>query len=130
MNQGEMKDFNLQCFIDAANELVRSDETIRALNLLDNLPAYYRDFKPKEVLKLKNEILHRIATPAVYSESNCDRNIDDVDRNGTSKTLRAQLLRIELEWLNKENLKPHVVDLGPGEYWLPFELKRSAHLCE
>lgn len=125
LKQGEIKDFNVKAFLDVANELVRADEVERALLVLDNLPAFYRDHPLREVLELKNEILSRVATPAVYMENPSDIHIDFEDRNGTSKSLRAQLLQIEIAWLNEQNLTPHLIDYGPGEYWLPILLKNK-----
>lgn len=122
----EMKDFNLQCFLDAANELVRADETERALRLLNNLPGYYRDNQPKEVVTLKNKILSRIATPADYV--NIERKMQPYpagDPMGMAGTLRAQILSMEIKRLNDRELAPLIVDYGPGEYWLPTILLES-----
>lgn len=116
----EMKNFNLQCFLDAANELVRADETERALRLLNGLPGYYRDHQPKEILELKNKILSRIATPSDYV--NIERGMRPYppgDPMGMAGTLRAQILALEIKRLNSHAITPHVVDYGPGEYWLP-----------
>lgn len=125
MNQGELLNFKLQAFLDVANELVRADEVILALKLLDNLPGFYRDNRPVEIVELKNKILSRIATPSVYANSPVDANIDTDDRNKTSKTLRGQLIFNEVKWWNSRAIVPHIVDYGPGEYWLPFVLKKE-----
>lgn len=125
LNQGELKDFKLQAFLDVVNELVRADEIERALWVLNNLPAYYRDFPPQQILELRNKILAKIATPTIYSTSKFDANIAFDDRHSHSKTMRAQFILMETEFLNKNNIVPHIVDYGPGEYWLPFLLKRN-----
>lgn len=125
VNQGELRDFKLQSFLDVINEFVRADEIIRALWLCDNMPGFYRDFVPLEIINLKNKILAKVATPTTYSTSQFDKNIAFEDRNQTSKTLRAQLILRETAIFNEGGIIPHIVDCGPGEYWLPFLLKRE-----
>ncbi len=120
-----MKDFNTQCFLEAAKELVRADETIRALQLLDNLPAYYRDNVPTEVFVLKNEILKKICTPDEYAVNEFDEWMDLKDLHGMRNTLRARIILKEVQNFNQAGLTPHVVDYGPGEFWLPLLLKQE-----
>lgn len=125
MNEGEMENFSAQPFLDCANELVRSDEIERALWLLDNLPAYYRDFPPKEVLDLKREILKRVATPQSYAANIADLLIDPETSNGMADSPRGRMLLEEVNALNLAGQAPHIVDYGPGEYWLPMMLKKE-----
>ncbi len=111
--------FNLQPFLDAANELTRLDEIERALNLLDNLPAEYRDNEPPEVTALRSEITQRIATPSYYAEAEAKFEIGDV---AMANTLRYQMLIADVKDLNSRGLTPHIVDYGPGPLWLPARL--------
>ena len=122
----EIKNFNVQCFIDAAKELLRADETIRALNLLDNLPAFYRDNIPVDVLELKLQIQSRIATSSFYANDNgCETAICDEIAIKNAGTLRGRLITKEVQALNGDGIEPHVVDAGPGEYWLPMVLQNA-----
>lgn len=111
-------------FIDAANILVASDEPLRALKLLDNLPGYYRDFVPKEITKLKIEILKNIATNTLYS-SGYDPILTTVslENNASCTTLRWEKIRDDVKAFNEKEITPHIIDMGPGEYWLPQLLK-------
>ncbi len=116
----EMKEFNLKCFIDAANELVRADEVARALWLLDNLPAWYRDNAPDEVVQLKNEIMKRMATPSFYAtDAGCELTVNPDSHLYMRNTLRGDLIVKDMKFLNKHNFFPKLFDLGPGEYWTP-----------
>lgn len=109
--------FNLQCFIDAAEELLRADETLRALQLLDNLPAYYRQFIPKEVQDLRREIMARIATASFYATSSgYELSAPDDTYLKVHDTLRGHLLLREIKEMNQKDLMPHLLDLAPGEY--------------
>lgn len=120
-----MVNFKVDAFVTCINELVRADETERALWLCDNLPAYYRDNKPVEVTKLKEEIIKRICTPVKYgNDSIHDTLINHPQLYNTEKTLRAVLMCRDVKLLNDQGLTPHIVDMGPGEYWLPILFKR------
>ena len=119
---GPAENFRLQAFIDVANEYIRLDETERALHFLDNLPAYYRDHKPMEIVELKNELLKRIATPRLYSTGEFDCQFDLMNERKMHKSLRGNLILKEVSFLNEQSYFPHVVDYGPGEFWLPIIL--------
>lgn len=125
----EMVNFNLQCFLDCANELLRADETERALHLLDNLPAYYRDHKPREVIELKREAMARLATASFYATSRGYELTAPPDSYlRGAESLRGIMIAQEIKTLNENDLMPHVLDLGPGEYWLPQMLNHKGLL--
>ncbi len=115
---GPMKDFKLQAFLDVANELVRSDEVANALWLLESgIPGFYRDFPPKEITDLKNEIMANIATSSFYAtdsgaELQSDPNIHKIMKH----SFRGDMLLKEMKFLNKNGFVPTLADLAPGEY--------------
>lgn len=112
---GEMDNFNLKAFVDVVNEYMRCDETERALWVLNNMPGYYRENTPKEIYDLKTEILSRIQTPTRYAQDL--ENPIAKDNPGIFKeTLRGDIILSEVKLFNKLGMKPHVVDLGPGDY--------------
>lgn len=121
----EIKDFKLQAFLDVAEELLRSDETLRALDFLDNfLPGYYRDNIPPEIHALKREIMGKIATSSFYAtHKGFELTVDDDSCEGIIRTLRGILIMTDIQLMNKEGLIPHVYDHGPGEASLPYALK-------
>ncbi len=125
MDEFEMNDFNVKTFITCAEELLRADETERALWVLDNLPAYYRDNTPTEILELRNEVIKRIATPTLYANGDIEDMVDFANGHGMTDSLRGSIIKKEVEWFNKQGLQPHVIDYGPGEYWLPIILKKA-----
>ncbi len=117
---GPMVNENIQCFIDCANELLRADETMRALWLLDNMPAWRRDNPHPEITKLKNEVMKNIATASFYatdagSELKTDPNVHRIMKH----TLRGDMILKETKFLNTKLHKPTVFDLGPGEAFCP-----------
>lgn len=115
-----MVDENIQCFIDAANELVRADEVARALWLLDNLPAWRRDHPHPEIVALKDEIMARMATPSFYAtDVGCEIEFPEDSFKHLRATLRGDLLTRETKWLNANGFTPKIHDLGPGEFSAP-----------
>lgn len=117
MTTGIAPTFNAQDFIKVAQQLVDADEVERALWLLNNVPAYFRQHLHPEILDFKRSILSRMITPAGYQNDQHDCAImDEMQARSVVKgTLRGVLLEHELT--GKE--KYHVVDVGPGEYWVP-----------
>lgn len=121
----ELKNFKIQSFIDVLNEYIRADEIERAMWVMDNLPAFYRDHIPSEIVIIKNEMLKRMATPRVYSGGDVDCQNDASHILNMHKTLRGGLISKDIKNFNDQNITPHVVDFCPGEYWLPIVLKHQ-----
>lgn len=116
---------DLPAFLKSAEVLVAADEPMRALSLLDNLPAYYRDNQPKEVVALKNDIYSLLATPAFYAQNPYDELVRTENAVATiNSTLRGQIIVKDVKEYNERGITPHLIDLGPGEYWLPIGLKQ------
>lgn len=119
----ELVNFKISAFIDAANELARADEVERALKILDNLPAYYRDNEPRSITVLRNEIMARIATAGDYKNNDTTDKIEDV--SPMRETLRYQLLKGDVSYFNGKKQTPHIIDYAPGEFWVPILLKED-----
>lgn len=117
MNIGDCPTFNAQDFIKVAQQLVDADEVERALAVLDNVPAYYRQHHHPDIVAFKNSILSRMITPAGYLNDAHDCGIygEEEARGVVKGTLRGILLEHELTGTGRY----HVVDVGPGEYWIP-----------
>lgn len=124
MNAGEIKNFSVKPFIEAANILLVSDEFERAMNLLDNLPAYYRDHVPQEIKDFKKHAFSQWMGIKDYVVNPHDM-IFDTQRSVhvLNNTLRGQMCRDEVKKYNENNITPHIVDMGPGEFWLAMGLK-------
>jgi hypothetical protein len=119
--------FNLQAFLDVAGELLRSDETLLALEFLDRFwPGFYRDNVPPEVIQLKHDIMARIATSSFYAtHQGFELTVSDEDCSHMGHTLRAILISADIKILNANGYTPHVYDHGPGEGSLPLVLKKE-----
>ncbi len=118
---GPIKEFNVKCFVDAALELLRSDETLNALWILEkSIPAYYRENVPQEIHDLKQEIYSRMATGSFYAtDIGCELLTDPNIHLSMRHTIRGDAIVKDTRHLNINGYKPNVVDIGPGEFFLP-----------
>lgn len=118
-----MQKIDIKPFLDVAETLVVQDETERALLVLENLPAYFRDFPPPEVVELKRAIMRKIFTNTDYATT----SEDDLKDNAfaVDYVARAMVLRDELANANSNGITPHIVDFGAGDYFIPIGLKNK-----
>lgn len=121
MNIGEVKDFDTKPFLEAAEWLCRADEPERALRLLENLPAYYRDHMPNEVSEMRRDILGSLLTPHAYASVDFD---SEVGRDVLDSLLRGRMVKKTLDEIKGP---VHIVEMGPGEYWLPIGLSQRGY---
>ena len=121
------KFYEINHFIQAAITLVQYDEVERALHLLDNLPAFYRDNEPQSVIDLRSKIKAKIMLPQDYAslatddQQLCER--DDI----IHLLSRGQIVLNEVKQLNDQGITPHIVEVGPGNYWLPLNLAKAGY---
>jgi len=112
--------FPLESYLTIAHYLIKQDETERALQVLELLPAQLRDQKPKPIDNLKQLILNNILTGDDYAE-------DPSEEFKNTKTIdllaRGKIIKDYVREMNEKSITPHIVDFGPGDYWLPFGLK-------
>lgn len=123
--QYELGFWDSKPFIEAANILVAADEPIRAIKLLENLPACYRDFVPQDIWKHKQKIMAKLATANFYvTNPDITANPEEYAAR-CENVLRWRLIRNDVKNYNDQGIIPHIIDVGPGEYWLPILLKHN-----
>lgn len=118
MNIGRIETFQIEPYLTLAKMLCDADEPERALIVLEQLPAHYRDHLPVEIVKLRGKISGAMITAHAYMSCDLDAKVDV--EQGTSLLnglLRGKLLKAEVEGLQGIEFSPHIVDVGPGEYW-------------
>lgn len=121
---GEVECWDVTPFLKAAEILIHSDEPERALHLLNNIPARYRDAPPPDVRRLKEEILGAMVTAHAYMTNDMDATVSVENSLHTFEALhRAKRIKEVVMKLNADGHIPHIVDMGPGEYWLPIGLE-------
>lgn len=122
MEQKELE-LKYEPWLLAAQELIRFDEVERALTLLNQLPAIYRDNPIAEIETLKTKIKRALVTPHAYMSAALDQDVDPEHAQRNIRwLLRGRILEEEIKQLNAQGKTPHLVDVGPGEYWAPLGL--------
>ncbi len=126
--------FDISQCLSLAEQYVLSDEVERALWLLDNLPGYYRDHVPPEVLRLKTYIQTLLTTPLEYvtdvnhineTKALIKATKDEINKSIMDYIGRAQVVRSLVERLNQDLKTPHIVEMAPGSFWLPIGLAKN-----
>lgn len=122
---GSVESFDENIAVKFIESLVDGDEVERALLVLDNLPAFYRDNLPFKLFKLKQDILTSICTPHAYFSSGLDDKVrTEAAQANINSLLRGILIQREVARYNRLGLTPHLVDMGPGEYFVPIGLSQ------
>lgn len=105
--------------------LVDADEVERALLVLDNVPARYREIPDPMLLKLRGEILGSMITAHGYLSSTMDADVSIENALLVlNHQLRGKILYAEVTQYNKQLRTPHIIDVGPGEYFVPIGLSQ------
>jgi hypothetical protein len=130
---GQLEKFDVSLFLEIIETYLQADEVERALWVIDNLPSRYRVNPPKAILDMKKAILAAMITPHGYLTSPLDMGgiatlTDDLCEKFIHENLRGILLYKEVKRYNEKGRKPHLIDVGPGEYFVPVGLKKMG--CE
>lgn len=121
-----MEDFNIGLVTGLINELIRFDEVELAIKAFDLIPAHLRDSFPVELKKLKEDVLSSLCTPHAYLNSDLDSDVTEEKAvTVMENTLRGLLIKREVQKYNHDSVAPHIVDMGPGEYFVPIGLQRA-----
>jgi hypothetical protein len=115
--------FDIDAVIKHAEQMVIWEEPMRALWILNNLPAYFRDHEPTEVTDLKLTILRKIYTVQDYaSNSSDDVRPSHLVAQLLDNLARGVVIRDAVKEANQKGVTPHIVDFGPGDYWMAIGL--------
>jgi hypothetical protein len=117
--------FNVKAFVEVAETLLRSDDTLLALEFMDRmLPSWYRDNVPAEITDLKNRVMAKMATASFYAtHEGFELTVTDEQCVSYGGSFRNVLIGMDVAALNEAGLTPHIWDMGPGEAALPMYLK-------
>lgn len=110
---GQPSNFSPDLACDVVEQLIDSDEVERALLLLDNMPAFYRDHPTPRMREIR-ESLHKVLwTPIQYKGIYAGTERSDPD---LSWCMRYQLVEDEV----RQSPQPiHIMELAPGAFTLP-----------
>jgi len=130
---GEIPAFKaaIPAMLEYVSALVKSDEILLAEKaLVFGMPGFFRDNPPKEVLDMRKKVAKHKMNVHDYANDNVDFELINVERSKgiVDTVLRGQLVQKDIKELNEKGKTPHLIEIGPGEYWLPIGL--SANGCK
>lgn len=121
-NFGRPSYFNVDTWLLMIEEYITCDEVERALWLLDNPPAWYRDHYPIAAKRIKDRLLTQFFTAVDYGKDPVsNEQIGACDQD----TLRGDLVLRFCMGLNSRGDTPHIFECAPGNYWLPGLLAKN-----
>lgn len=115
------KDFDEDALFRVLVDLVNCDEPERALLVLDNVPAYFRDNPTEDMVSMRNLIQQAIMVASDYVLDPHDSQLPNGDT--AFQSLRGQLFEHDVAKCQRLGYSVDVVDFGPGNYWLPVALE-------
>ncbi len=133
--------FNVEKFVETVDMFIASDEGAIALEMIYKLPAYYKDHPHPLIEAKKKHLLSSVSTLIDYQTSRTegyqesldhenrihpDWNLTDLGNFMQSPFCypRAQIITQVVSKFNEEGVSPHIVELGPANYWVPHGLKK------
>jgi hypothetical protein len=119
---GRPRHFDVERFLDAVEDMINADEVERALLMLDNMPAYYRDHVPERAAEIRQSLHRQLWTPVQYAGI-YEGVIPDCWPG------RAQVLEGLVRQLNSEGKAPHVMELAPGSGFIEAGLRERGLTC-
>lgn len=110
--------FDVDKFLDIVEAMISADEVLRALWMLDNLPAYYRIHCncPPRAKKIRDRLHKQLFTPIQYAKCLNGEPIEFLAE--MQMPSRGELLDRLIKELNDANVVPTVSELAPGDLWL------------
>ena len=112
--------FDPEIFCSVVEQMIMSDEVERAFLMLDNVPAYYRYFPTPRMEEIRASLHRQLFTPAQYSEADAEGKDLDVKHLEGMFPHRAQVLFEKVKEINERGVKPNIMEVGPGSFWLPY----------
>lgn len=130
---GRPKFWFLQEHINAVEQMIRADEIQIALTMLDQVPAWYRTNRPKELEEIRRKLYQGLYDPMQYGnddeEASCTREFGENQFVNGYMHPRAEIITGILDKLNNEGKTPWIFDLGCSHGNLPLGLMKHTNLA-
>lgn len=119
--------FDINIYLSVVEMMINADEIERALWMLDNPPAFYREKanRPARLKEIKDKLNKATWTPVQYKGIYKDVEITAAHTEA-HWPLRARLLEEEIKRLNDMRISPTLMELAPGGKWLEAGLRHKA----
>lgn len=101
--------------MDAIEDMINADEVERALWMIANVPAYYRDHEPDRLKEIRRSLHRQLYTPVQY-KGIYDGSVIDHER--MLWPLRSRKTTELVQELNSKDIVPNIMELAPGGHWM------------
>lgn len=122
MTSGKPNFFDIDKYLDSVEGMITADEVERALWMLDNPPAWYRDNEPERLKEIRRSLHAALFTPAQYAMADKETETCDPNQLKNYHPPRAQILANFIRIENEKGFTPNILEVGPGSFWLPHSL--------
>lgn len=106
--------------------MILADEVEKALHLINNPPAYYKDHENQPLKEIKTKLLKQVFDTKAYID--CERPIpkDRIlsDISGALKYPRFDIIADEIKKLNYHGKVPWIYEYAPGTAWEAVNFER------
>jgi hypothetical protein len=123
-NLGRPFHFNLDLYLQSVEEMVKADEVIVALEMLDKVPSYYRVNHTEKIHKLRKEIYQKTMTIFDYAKESDEIEIKD-RMSELINFPRGPMVLHFVKSLNAKGITPNLYDFGSASFWIPLALKND-----
>lgn len=128
-NHGRPQHFDIEHYLDSVEQMIMADEIQFALKMLENLPGWYRDNYPVRAIKIKQRLMKSLMFITDYASDESECVIDKSKVEDKILTIfcqpRGELIVKIIKQYNDQNLSPHIIEMGPADYWLPAGLQKA-----
>jgi len=124
-NIGRPLYFNLDQYLSCVEQMISADEVEKAFWMLNNLPGWYRDHEPNAVTQLRKHLHKQLFTPIDYAKVNAAHVFQGYSDQEISDFVFSMPRALAVKNLVASLEQPHIVEYGPGSYFIPYGLRSS-----
>ncbi len=130
-NLGRPIYWDLNIHIQAIEQMIKADELQIALQMLKNVPGWWRDNYPNELARIKSTIYRQTYDQVEYAtddeEADCPREMGEQQWDSPYMFPRAEIISQIVRKYNAGMQRPWIYDLGCSHGNLPLGLLKSRH---
>ena len=119
---GRPRFFDIDIYLSAVEGMINADEVERALWMLDNVPAYFRQNPTPRLSEIRKSLHRQLFTPVQYKGIYDGAAIDVENQHWPMRAVKLEELIREY---NNQGQRPHLMELAPGGGWMRAGLEHK-----
>ncbi len=130
-NTGRPLYWRLSVHAKAIEQMIRADELQIALQMLENVPGWWRENYPEELSRIRRIIYRQTYDSIEYAtddeEADCPREMGEAQWDSPYMYPRAEIISQIVKKYNADGQRPWIFDLGASHGNLPLGLLKTVH---